>query len=171
MGVKIALISIGQKKKGYISEGIDDYLARIKRYTSVETIDLKPEPGPKKGSVTVEALKKEGRRIEQKLKSGDYVVVLSDAAAAGEMRGSARAAKAFNSREFAGFLEGAMSSGKKRLCFIVGGPYGLHGSIIERADLLMSLSRMTLPHGLARLVLAEQIYRAFTIMRGEPYSH
>ena len=77
----------------------------------------------------------------------------------------------FSSKEFSGFMEKVFSGGKKRIVFLIGGAYGLDRALVEEADLTLSLSRMTLPHELCALVFVEQLYRAFTIIKGEPYSH
>jgi len=104
-------------------------------------------------------MKKEGQRIIAALGESSYTVVLADNG------------RQMTSHEFSRFIERLMDQGRKNVSFVVGGAYGLHRDVYDRADLVLSLSAMTLPHDLARLVLYEQVYRAFTIMRGEPYSH
>jgi 23S rRNA (pseudouridine1915-N3)-methyltransferase len=155
--LKITFIAVGGIKKSYIKEGFEDYLGRIKRYAKTSSIEVKEERGTKSRSRAA-ALKKEAERV---LKSapGGFKVVLDE-------RG-----KALTSRELSGLLKDLQDRGCKDLYLIVGGPYGLGGEVAAEADLLISLSPMTLPHELTRLMLAEQIYRAFTIMKGEPYSH
>ncbi len=149
--MKIVFICVGAIKKQYLREGFFEYINRIERYSPVEVLEIKKD--------TLSSGIKDAGRILDKLRKDDYVVVLDE-------KGSA-----FVSDRFARWLEAIFSRGKRRLCFVAGGPYGFHESVKERADLLLSLSPMTMPHDLARVVLAEQIYRAFTIMRGEPYSH
>lgn len=156
--MKIILISVGHMKKSYLADGVAEYIKRIKRYAPVEAVEVREEGAAAK-TPREEVLKREGERILGKLKSGDYMVALADKG------------KPLTSEAFSGFVGGLMDKGTKRLCFVVGGAWGLHESVTEAASLVLSLSRMTLPHDMARLVLAEQIYRAFTIMRGEPYSH
>ena len=101
----------------------------------------------------------EGERLLKKLKEGDRVIALSEDG------------ESFGSVEFSKTLERTLSGVSKRLVFVTGGSYGLGEAILKRAETKLSLSAMTLPHELARLVIAEQVYRAFTIIRGEPYSH
>jgi len=156
--LKVVFICVGAVKKGCIKKGFSGYLKRIRRYLPVEVIDVREENSSIKMPVEV-ILRREAERIARKTAAGDFTVALSE-------RG-----RSFSSGEFSQFVERIVSGGKKRLCFIAGGAFGLHPSVIDGADAVLSLSPMTLPHDLARLVLAEQVYRAFTIMRGEPYSH
>ena len=152
------MIGVGKVRAAYIREGIAGYTKRIKRYLPLDTHDIKEERQTP-GRLLSVVLKKEGERILSKLEGADFVVVLHEAGTHTTSRG------------LAGHMERLLSGGKKRLCIITGGAYGLHPSVIERADMVLSLSEMTFPHELARLIVAEQVYRAFTIMRGEPYSH
>lgn len=156
--MKIAIISVGRIKKEYIKDGFNDYVSRVLRYAPIETHEVKDAVATQK-TLVERSLKVEAERIAGKLRSSDFVVALTDSG------------RGFTSKEFSGFMEKVASSGKKRICFIVGGSYGLHPTLIEGSDASLSLSKMTMPHELARLVLAEQLYRAFTISRGEPYSH
>ncbi len=163
--MKITFINVGSLKLGYIKEGVRVYVKRIKRYVNVESIDIKEERAHKKGP-RQDQLKKEAERVRAHVKKNGFTVVLGEQG------------KAFTSRGLSRFIEGLMGgggtaclAGGRDLYFITGGPFGLHSSVAEAADLVMSLSEMTLPHDLARLVLSEQVYRAFTIIRGEPYSH
>ncbi len=156
--MKLLLIGVGRIKKGYIREGVEDYLKRIKRYSSLEVLDIKEEKTVH-GMPLSDVLKREANRVLAKVGKGDFVVALND-------RG-----RSYTSKGLAELIERLLTGEKKRVCFIVGGAYGLHPSIIERADLTLSISPMTLPHEIARLVMVEQIYRAFTILKGEPYSH
>jgi len=156
--LKIIFLSVGKLKKGYAKDGIVEYLGRIKRYMPVEEVVVKDESSG--GAIPrVDVLKREGRRLLGKIKPGDIVVALDE-------RG-----KGFTSEAFAAQIERFTTSGKKRICFIVGGAYGLSPELKAGADLLLRLSEMTTAHDMARLFLAEQLYRAFTILRGEPYSH
>lgn len=155
--MKITFISVGGIKGPFARAGQDDYLKRIKNYASTESIEVKEETYPKKGPKD-EALKKEAVRILKKIDRSSFVVVLDE-------KGSE-----FGSRDFSLFLNGLLRAGAD-VTFVVGGPFGLHRSVVERGNALLSLSRMTLPHDMARLVLVEQVYRAFTIIKGGPYSH
>ncbi len=156
--MKLLIIGVGKIRTGYLREGIEGYVTRIKRYHPLESLDIREE---KQGGshLLSSVLKKEGERILSKLEKSDFAIVLHDEGGQTTSRG------------FADSIEKLLSSGKKRICFIIGGAYGLHPSVIERADTVLSLSKMIFPHEMARLVLTEQIYRAFTIIKGEPYSH
>jgi 23S rRNA (pseudouridine1915-N3)-methyltransferase len=156
--LKIVFLSVGSLKKGYIKEGFADYISRIKRYSKVDVVEVKEGLGTTKAPVK-DVKKKEGVRILEKLKEGDRIIALDEAG------------KAQSSKELSKTLERALSGAFKRLVVITGGSYGLDASVIERAHDSLSLSKMTLPHELARLVISEQLYRAFTIIKGEPYSH
>lgn len=153
--MKIVVISVGKTKNDYIKTGAAEYIRRIKRYSAIETVETKEEPA----ASLSRSLEQEAKNILRNIKEGDFVIALAD-------KGNH-----YTSKKLADFLNTLSSKGKRRLCFIVGGAYGLHQSIMEGADLTLSLSPMTFPHELARLVLLEQIYRVFTILRNEPYSH
>ncbi|MBE9531916.1 MAG: 23S rRNA (pseudouridine(1915)-N(3))-methyltransferase RlmH [Proteobacteria bacterium] len=156
--MKILFLSVGTLKKGYVKEGFGDYLTRIKRYVKVESQEVREGLGTTKAP-KIDVMRKEGARLLEKVKEGDRVVAL------------VVDAKAPDTKEFARVIEDTLACAVKRLVFITGGSYGLHESVIKRADRKLSLSNLTLPHELARLVIAEQVYRAFTIINGEPYSH
>ncbi len=156
--MKIQLIAVGSLKGSYIKAGVEDYLGRLKRYTPIEVTEVARENFGQK-TPKAKAQQGEGRRILSKVGTGDYVVTLDETG------------KGFTSKGFSGFLEQVFTSGKRRLTFVIGGAYGLDTETQKRADSTISLSNMTLTHEMARLVFCEQLYRAFTIMRGEPYSH
>lgn len=156
--MKITFICVGQVKKSPIAEASADYLKRIKRYAPAEVVEVKDEAASPKVPRD-DVLKKEGHRILTALGTGGYNVILADT-------GSSMTSHAFSK-----FIEGLMNQGRKNVNFVVGGAYGLHKDVYGAADLVLSLSAMTLPHDLARLFLYEQVYRAFTIIKGEPYSH
>jgi len=150
---------VGALKKEYAKKGVQDYLERISRYLPVEMTEVRDARFAGTGKREA-AMKQEAEALLKNLKSTDYVAAMTDKG------------RAYSSTEFSAFIEKVMAMGsKKRLVFVIGGSYGLHESLTERADSLVSLSKMTLPHDMARLVLFEQVYRAFTIMRNEPYSH
>lgn len=155
--MKLVIICVGRIKKDYIKTGIKEYVTRIKRYSPIEVLEVKEETG--RNIPVQKVLGKEARNILEKIKEGDFVIALGD-------KGSQ-----YTSDKFAELINKLSTIGKRRICFVVGGAYGLHPSILEGADLVLSLSSMTFPHELARLILLEQIYRAFTILRNEPYSH
>ncbi len=156
--MRIVLICVGKVRKDYIKVGAVEYLKRIKRYTPIEIVEIKEEAAAPAIPI-LNIMEKEAKRILENIKQGDFVIALGD-------RGIQ-----YSSGKIAEFINKLSGSGKKRIIFIMGGAYGLHPSILEGSDLILSLSQMTFPHELARLVLLEQIYRAFTILRNEPYSH
>ncbi|MFW6246395.1 MAG: 23S rRNA (pseudouridine(1915)-N(3))-methyltransferase RlmH [Tangfeifania sp.] len=156
--MKVTLLVVGKTDEPYINEGIERYTKRLKHY-----VDFKLEviPDIKKTKNTTTEL--------QKIKEGE--LILSKWTPAKEFHLSDEKGKMFTSREFAGFLEKKMLSGLKELVFVIGGPYGFSDEVYRKAGSKISLSRMTFSHQLARLLLAEQLYRAFTILKGEPYHH
>ncbi|OGQ56098.1 MAG: hypothetical protein A3J24_09750 [Deltaproteobacteria bacterium RIFCSPLOWO2_02_FULL_53_8] len=156
--MKITFIVVGSLKASYYRDAVSDYFKRLSRYMRVDVVEVREAAGSIKMPVS-DSLRKEAGRILEKVSTSDIVVACADSG------------KGFTSKGFSTFIEGQMSAGCKNLVFIVGGSYGLHPSVIEAAHTVLSLSRMTLPHDLARLVLFEQVYRAFTIIKGEPYSH
>lgn len=159
--MKALFLSIGPLKKDFAREGFGEYLKRISRYIPVEVVDLKE--GKSGGKIPkADTVRGEGESIVKRLKGDDYIVAL-------EVGGTS-----FDSHGLASHIEGVLSGaagGKSRIVFIVGGALGLAQEVSDRSHLRLSLSPMTLPHDLARLLLGEQVYRAFTIIRGEPYSH
>lgn len=156
--MKIVVIAVGKTCTDYISRGVDEFLKRANRYLGVE-LTVIPDIKASK-ALTEEAQKQqEGRNILASLQPGDIVTLLDE-------RG-----KELTSREFSGMIERRMVQGTKRLVFVIGGPYGFSKEVYERADSKLSLSRMTFTHEMVRLFFVEQIYRAMTIMRGEPYHH
>lgn len=144
--MRFIVIAQGKVRERGIREAIDDYIQRIRRYTSLEEIELRD----KSRDIAAEFL----RRIPDDA----YLIAL-------EVGG-----RAHTSEGFASFLEHRGSMGKGNLAFVIGGAEGLPREVVERAREKVSLSTMTLPHRLARLILVEQLYRAMTILRGEPYS-
>lgn len=158
--MKITFLAVGPIKKPYAKDGVNEYVKRIGNYTQVEAFDIKEEKYTAK-TPRPEIVAREGARILAKVKPSDFLIVLSD-------NGTGFSSEAF--AEKIGEIIGGRA-GKKGMAFVIGGPYGLSKEVVDRADLVLSLSKMTLPHDLARLVLSEQVYRAFTILKGEPYSH
>jgi 23S rRNA (pseudouridine1915-N3)-methyltransferase len=156
--MKLTLLMVGHTNQKYLQEGIDLYTARLKHY-----IDFKLEviPDIKKGrNMTFEQQKmKEGERILAKKSSFKEIHLFDE-------RG-----KLMSSTEFADFIQKKMASGIKELVFVIGGPYGFSDEVYQQAAASVSLSRMTFSHQLARLLCVEQFYRAFTILKGEPYHH
>ncbi len=154
----IQLLTIGKTSTNYIQKGLDEYCSRIKRYINYKIITL---PDIKSTKALTENLQKEkeGELILDYLSPSDYCVLLDEHG------------KEFTSIEFAQFIQKKMISGRKRLIFIVGGPYGFSENVHKRAETECSLSKMTFTHEMIRLFFTEQMYRAMTILRGEPYHH
>ncbi|WP_290158619.1 23S rRNA (pseudouridine(1915)-N(3))-methyltransferase RlmH [uncultured Duncaniella sp.] len=156
--MKIVIIAVGKTSTGYVACGVEEFLKRANRYVPTELIVI---PDVKSSKALSEDAQKqqEGRSIIAALQPGDIVTLLDE-------RG-----KELTSREFSLMIERRMVQGIKRLVFVIGGPYGFSNEVYERADSKLSLSRMTFTHEMVRLFFMEQIYRAMTIMRGEPYHH
>ncbi|MDE7026260.1 MAG: 23S rRNA (pseudouridine(1915)-N(3))-methyltransferase RlmH [Paramuribaculum sp.] len=156
--MKIVLAAIGKTTTQYIRTGIDIYLDRVQHYIPVQTCII---PDIKTTKTITEAAQKEreGMALLQMLQPGDRLILLDE-------RG-----KRMTSRQFSESIERHMISGCKRVVYAVGGPYGFSSQVYERADGKLSLSDMTFPHEMVRLFFTEQLYRAMTIMRGEPYHH
>jgi len=156
--VKILLLTIGNTDKKYMKEGIDDYVKRLSFYIPFETRvipDLK-----NRNNLSVELQKeKEGQLILNLIIPGDFMILLDE-------RGSE-----FSSLEFSKWIEKKMISGIRQLVFVIGGPYGFSKMVYQRADFKISLSQLTFSHQMVRLVFVEQIYRAMTIIKNEPYHH
>ncbi len=156
--MKIILMAIGKTRSRLLADGVEEYSGRINRYLPFETFFL---PDVRTTRTMTEPMQKEleGQMMLERLQPSDYVMLLDERGV--EM----------TSREFAGFVDKRMSSGLKRLVFVIGGPYGFSPAMYERADARLSLSRMTFSHEMVRIFFTEQIYRAMTILRGEPYHH
>jgi 23S rRNA (pseudouridine1915-N3)-methyltransferase len=156
--MKIAMLQTGKTTDRNVAAIADLYSSRINKYIAFETITI-PEL-KNAGSITVQEQKlKEGKRIIQALGNDDWVVLLDE-------RG-----KEFRTLEFSDYLGKAFRMSRKRIVFIIGGPWGFSDEVHQRADFMISLSRMTFPHQLVRLLFLEQLYRVFTIIRGEQYHH
>lgn len=157
--MNITIITVGKLKEKYLKQGIDEYLKRLTAYAKVDIIELPDEKAPETLS-DVEMLQikdKEGERILSKINPDAHVIAL---AIEGKMK---------TSEELAGTIDKLGTYGKSKITFIIGGSLGLSQEVMKRADEALSFSKMTFPHQLMRLILVEQIYRAYRIIRGEPY--
>lgn len=156
--MKITLAVIGKTEVGFVRQGIDEYVKRLQHYVQ---FDIRYIGDVKATRNMTEAQQKaaEGKMLLAALETSDHVVLLDE-------HGSER-----TSVEYSEWLQRRMSSGCKRLVFVVGGPYGFSKDVYDRANEKISLSKMTFPHELVRLIFVEQLYRAFTILRHEPYHH
>lgn len=154
--MKITFLTIGKTTFPFVKEGCDIFIKRIKHYTPFELVEL-PEL-KNVSSLSREQIKeREGELILKNIKESDKVILLDE-------RG-----KDYTSIEWSKVMEKEMTSGTKSIVFIVGGAYGFSQKIYGRANSLLSLSSMTFSHQIIRLFFVEQLYRAFTIIKGEPY--
>ncbi len=156
--MKIELMAVGRVVTRYLQEGIDVYTSRIGHYMPF-SLTLIPDVKTTKGLTQEKQKEMEGKAILSQLQPGDVLVLLDE-------RG-----KEMTSREFATYIDRKSVTVARRLVFLIGGPYGFSPEIYERANEKISLSRMTFSHEMVRLFFVEQIYRAMTILRGEPYHH
>ncbi len=156
--MKISLFVIGKTNHSYLSPGIDDYTKRINHYIPFNIQYIADAKNTKSLSQSQQK-QAEGQNLLNAFDKSDYVVLLDE-------RG-----KEFTSKDFSSFIEKKMQTVAKRLVFVVGGPYGFSDDVYQRANEKISLSKMTFPHDLIRLVFTEQLYRSFTIMNNEPYHH
>ena len=156
--MKIAVIGVGKLKEKYFVMAVEEYGKRLLRYCRLELVETADEKTPDGASPAEEERIKrlEGERILKAVREEDYVIAL---AIQGE---------ALSSEELAQKLQDLSIRGR-RIVFIIGGSLGLHDSVLARADMRLSFSKMTFPHQLMRVVLLEQIYRSFRIIKGEPY--
>ena len=156
--MKILLLVIGKTDDEYLVTGIKKYVDRLGHYTSFEMKEL-PDPRNRKTLSEEQQKKTESLLLLQQLQPADLVVLLDENG------------KQFTSVAFSENLEKQLASGAKRLVFVIGGPYGFAQEVYDRANAKMSLSLMTFSHQMVRLIFVEQLYRAFTILKGEPYHH
>ena len=156
--MKLSFWSIGKNNESYVHQGVEEFTKRISRYFKV---DWQIIPAPKNAASLSEQdlKKKEGETILGMLDKDDHLVALDE-------RG-----KQWNSEGLAEFLQARANQGTKRVVFLIGGAYGIDEAVLKRADHRWSLSQLVFPHQLVRLILAEQVYRACTILRNEKYHH
>ena len=157
--MKISIVCVGKIKEKFYRDAIDEYAKRLSKYCKFEVIEVADEKTPDKASEALEdqIKEKEAARILEKIKEDAYVFTL-------EILG-----KKFTSEKFADCIEKTTLSGKSNLVFVIGGSLGLHQNVLKRSDQAISFSDMTFPHQLMRVILSEQIYRAFKILKGETY--
>lgn len=154
--MNITLLMIGNTSEAFVKEGYEVFAKRLKHYLKVKEIII-PDLKDRKHLNPEQVKEKEAGLLLEKMGSASFTVLLDE-------RG-----KEFSSTEFAGFLQKTMNAGTRELFFIIGGAYGVAESIKQRADICISLSRMTFTHQFIRMILAEQLYRAMTILKNEPY--
>ncbi|MBO7428483.1 MAG: 23S rRNA (pseudouridine(1915)-N(3))-methyltransferase RlmH [Paludibacteraceae bacterium] len=156
--MRITLLTVGKTNDLSFKNAISEYQKRLKFYISFDIEEI-PSPKNTKNLTEDNQKQKEGELILKYLQPEDEVVLLDDKGAE------------YTSKQFASYIEKKSASGLKRLVFVVGGPYGFSQEVYQRANDKVSLSRMTFSHQMVRLVFTEQLYRAMTIIRGEPYHH
>ena len=156
--MKITLLSVGKTDKDWVRQGLDIYVSRLKHYIPFSVVEI-PEL-KNVSSLSKEQIKtREGELIFKNVRPTDDAILMDE-------RG-----RQYSSVEFAKVLQDKISYIGKDIVFVIGGAYGFSEDVYRRADSRISLSRMTFSHQMVRAIFAEQIYRAFTIMRGEPYHH
>lgn len=157
--MNIAIVCVGKLKEHYLREAVEEYTKRLSRYCMISVVEVKDEMSPINPSTgeMEKILLAEAGRIKKSIKDGSYIVVL-------DIKGEQVTSEALAQR-----LQDLMLRGKGHLTFIIGGSLGLHSSILTSADWRLSFSKMTFPHHLMRVILCEQLYRSFTILKGEKY--
>ena len=157
--MEIIIISVGKLKEKYLKDGIAEYVKRMKSYTSVKIVEVNDEPAPNAlSNADIEKIKVvEGERIIEKIPERAYVIAL-------DLRG-----KQFTSEQFSEEIQDAMTYGSSQIAFIIGGSHGLSQEVLQKTNTKISFGKMTYPHQLMRLILVEQVYRGFKIIRNEPY--
>lgn len=156
--MKIDLVLIGKTDQKYLSEGIDIYIKRLKHYCTFE-IKLIPDIKAAKNLTEEQQKEKEGELILNQVRDADFVVLLDE-------NGVQKSSVAFSQ-----FIEKKEIAATRKLSFVIGGPYGFSKDVYARSNTKMSLSPMTFSHQMVRLIFVEQLYRAFSIIHGEPYHH
>ncbi|NMC62554.1 MAG: 23S rRNA (pseudouridine(1915)-N(3))-methyltransferase RlmH [SAR324 cluster bacterium] len=153
--MKIRILSVSKTKQGFIEDGEEEYLKRIRSFASIERIEIGVASSSSLSQT--ELLSKEAQQLLSKIRKDEFLIVLDEHG------------KEFNSKQFASYLYDKQKEGVSKFCFVIGGAYGLDKKIKEKAKIMLSLSRLTFPYQLTRLILIEQLYRAFSIIAGNPY--
>jgi len=156
--MKLVLLMTGKTDQAWIKEGVAEYEKRISRYARFELVTLPDVKNP--GNRSAAAVKeKEAENMLSAFKSDDHVILLDEHG------------KRYSTTALAAYIRGAMMLPKKRMVFVVGGPWGFHQSVRDRADHILSLSDLTFSHQVVRLLFAEQLYRVLSVIAGNPYHH
>ena len=156
--MKIVFIVIGKTDETYLETGIVKYIKRLAHYIPFE-MKVIPDIKNRKTLTEEQQKKSEGELILSQISSGDDLILLDENG------------KTFSSVNFSQWIEKQMNAGSKRMIFVVGGPYGFSKEVYAKAKFKISLSEMTFSHQMIRIIFVEQLYRAFTIIKGEPYHH
>lgn len=157
--MKYRILSVGKIRESFYNSGVEEYIKRLRPYTGIEVVDgldekVSPHASPKE---VEKMLEKEGQKILSLIGENEIMIVL-------DVQG-----RTLSSEELARHIQNWNQSGKSKVNLIVGGAHGLSDQVKQRANELLSFSRMTFPHQMAVLILAEQLYRGFKIIKGEPY--
>lgn len=157
--MNISIVTVGKLKEKYLKQGIEEYTKRLGPFAKIDVIEVPDEKAPENLSETemMQVKKAEGDRILSKISPDAHVIAL---AINGKMK---------TSEQLARDLDQLATYGKSKIAFVIGGSLGLSNEVLQRANDTLSFSKMTFPHQLMRLILVEQVYRAFKINRGEPY--
>lgn len=157
--MNIRIVAVGKIKEKYIQEGIKEFSKRLSRYCNLDVVEIDDEKAPENLSEKeMEIVKnKEGERILSKIPQNAYIIAL------------AIEGKQLSSEALAERIEELMVNGTNDICFVIGGSLGLSTDVMNRSNYKLSFSKMTFPHQMMRLILLEQVYRGFRIMKGEPY--
>ncbi|RDW16749.1 23S rRNA (pseudouridine(1915)-N(3))-methyltransferase RlmH [Oceanobacillus chungangensis] len=157
--MKISIVTVGKLKEKYLKQGIQEYLKRLTAYAKVDIIEVPDEKAPENmsGAEMLEVKRKEGERILSHISADTYVITL-------EING-----KMLSSEQLAAKMDELATYGKSKIAFVIGGSLGISEAVQKRSDMGLSFSKMTFPHQLMRLILVEQVYRGFRIIRNEPY--
>ena len=156
--MRITLLTVGKTDVAWVRNGFDLYVSRLRHYVPFDLVEI-PELKNVSALSREQIREKEGELVLGRLKGSDFVTLLDEKG------------RQLRSLEFASDLERKMTRGGRDLVYVVGGAYGFSPGVYDRADALLSLSKMTFSHQMVRTIFAEQLYRAFTIIRGEPYHH
>lgn len=157
--MNITLITVGKIKEKYLRDAIDEYSKRLSRYCKLDIVELPDEKTPDNASEKEELQikEKEGKNILSKIKENSYVIAM-------DLKG-----KHITSEEFSSLIDNLGVEGNSNITFVIGGSLGLSQEVIKRANYKLCFSKMTFPHQLFRVMLLEQIYRGYRIIKGEPY--
>ncbi len=153
--LRLKFVWAGHTKEAWLAQGLNKYLSRIKKYHATEVVETKEL----KGKGGKQQIQRESQGLKKALPAGAYAVAL-------DQRG-----KMLSSSGLAALIKRVEDEGRRDMAFVIGGPYGLHENLISACHMTLSLSPMTFTHDMARLILAEQVYRACTILAGTPYHH
>jgi 23S rRNA (pseudouridine1915-N3)-methyltransferase len=155
-GVRIDVLAVGKLKEEYWVQACDEYLKRLSRYAKMQVVEV-PDLGAKSDKDIESVLSEEAQSLRRRLAPSTFVVAMD------------QGGKQLSSEQLADELSTLQSKGTSHISFVIGGSWGIEATFKKQADLVVSLGTITLPHNLARVVLLEQLYRAFRIINGEPY--